>query len=107
MTTKKGGIGGDKAKILSINNYNKEKLNYDFLPGKPKSSCNSQSKGFLIMDNINTDSDSIKTFHQKNYNKINEFKNNIDKKREDNSSRENSLKSNKIIIILIYMIIIN
>lgn len=92
MTTKKGGIGGDDAKILSINNYNKEKLNYDLLPGKPKSSCNSQNKGFLIMDNINTDSGSIKTFHQKNYNKINEFKNNIDKKREDNGSRENSLK---------------
>ena len=92
MTTKRGGVGGDDPKIININNYNKEKLNYDLIPGKPKSSGNSHNKGFLIMDNINTNSDSIKTFQHKNINNIDEFKNNIDKKREDNDSRENSLQ---------------
>ena len=98
MTSKKGGMGPDEPKALNINNYMKEKLNYDLVGvgggiKKPKSSCSSHNKGFLILDNnLNSDNSSIKTFHQKNSNKMNEFQNNIDKKRDDSKgSRENSL----------------
>ena len=98
MTSKKGGMGPDEPKGLNINNYMKEKLNYDLVGvgggiKKPKSSCSSHNKGFLILDNnLNSDNSSIKTFHQKNSNKMNEFQNNIDKKRDDSKgSRENSL----------------
>ena len=98
MTSKKGGMGPDEHKGLNINNYMKEKLNYDLVGvgggiKKPKSSCSSHNKGFLILDNnLNSDNSSIKTFHQKNSNKMNEFQNNIDKKRDDSKgSRENSL----------------
>jgi hypothetical protein len=98
MTSKKGGMGPDEPRGPNINNYSKEKLNYDLLTGgikKPKSSCSSHNKGFLIIDNNNTNSDncSIKTFHQKNSsNKMDEFQNVTDKKRDDSKgSRENSL----------------
>ena len=97
MTSKKGGVGGaDDARPVSINNYTKEKLNYELITGgkKPKSSCNSHNKGFLIIDNNNTNSDncSIKTFHQKNSNKIDDFQNVTDKKRDDSKgSKESSL----------------
>ena len=98
MTSKKGGMGPDEPKGLNINNYMKEKLNYDLVGvgggiKKPKSSCSSHNKGFLILDNnLNSDNSSIKTFHQKNSNKMTEFQNNIDKKRDDSKgSRENSL----------------
>ena len=97
MTSKKGGMGPDESRGVNINNYTKEKLNYDLLTGgikKPKSSCSSHNKGFLIIDNNNTNSDncSIKTFHQKNSNKIDELQNITDKKRDDSKgSRENSL----------------
>ena len=91
MTTKKGGLGIDEPKMVNINNYNKDKLNYDLIPTKPKSSCTSHNKGFLIMDNKD-DHFSIKTFHKKNKNKLDEFNNYIDKKGEDiNGSKENSL----------------
>ena len=91
MTTKKGGLGIDEPKMVNINNYNKDKLNYDLIPTKPKSSCSSHNKGFLIMDNKD-DHYSIKTFHKKNKNKLDEFNNYIDKKGEDiNGSKENSL----------------
>ena len=91
MTTKKGGLGIDEPKMVNINNYNKDKLNYDLIPTKPKSSCSSHNKGFLIMDNKD-DHFSIKTFHKKNKNKLDEFNNYIDKKGEDiNGSKENSL----------------
>ena len=91
MTTKKGGLGIDEPKMVNINNYNKDKLNYDLIPTKPKSSCTSHNKGFLIMDNKD-DHYSIKTFHKKNKNKLDEFNNYIDKKGEDiNGSKENSL----------------
>ena len=101
MTSKKGvgGMyGGDDIHSSNINI--KEKLNYELIAGglkKPKSSCSSHNKGFLIIDNGNTNSDncSIKTFHQKNSNKIDEIQNN-DKKRDDSkSSKENSLGKKK------------
>ena len=97
MTSKKGGFGGEEPREASINNYNKDKINYELIAGgikKPKSSSNSHNKGFLIMDNnfINSDNCSIKTFHQKNSNKMDDFQNIIDKKRDENKgSRENSL----------------
>ena len=78
----------------------KEKLNYDLIAGgikKAKSSCSSHNKGFLIIDNGNTNIDncSINTFHQNNSNKIDEIKNN-DKKRDDiKNSKENSLGKKK------------
>lgn len=90
--------GGDD--IHPSNANTKEKLNYELIAGgikKPKSSCSSHNKGFLIIDNGNTNSDncSIKTFHQKNSNKIDEIQNN-DKKRDDSkSSKENSLGKKK------------
>ena len=96
MTSKKGGCSGEEPKEASINNYPKEKINYDLITGcmkKPKSSTNSHNKGFLIMDNNFTNSDncSIKTFH-KNSNKMEEFQNIIDKKKDENkNSRESSL----------------
>ena len=96
MTSKKGGYSGEEPKEASINNYPKEKINYDLITGcmkKPKSSTNSHNKGFLIMDNNFTNSDncSIKTFH-KNSNKMEEFQNIIDKKKDENkNSRESSL----------------
>jgi len=101
MTSKKGAggmYGGDDIHPSNINT--KEKLNYELIAGgikKPKSSCSSHNKGFLIIDNGNTNSDncSIKTFHQKNSNKIDEIQNN-DKKRDDSkSSKENSLGKKK------------
>jgi len=101
MTSKKGAggmYGGDDIHPSNINA--KEKLNYELIAGgikKPKSSCSSHNKGFLIIDNGNTNSDncSIKTFHQKNSNKIDEIQNN-DKKRDDSkSSKENSLGKKK------------
>ena len=101
MTSKKGAggmYGGDDIHPSNINA--KEKLNYELITGgikKPKSSCSSHNKGFLIIDNGNTNSDncSIKTFHQKNSNKIDEIQNN-DKKRDDSkSSKENSLGKKK------------
>ena len=101
MTSKKGAggmYGGDDIHPSNINI--KEKLNYELIAGglkKPKSSCSSHNKGFLIIDNGNTNSDncSIKTFHQKNSNKIDEIQNN-DKKRDDSkSSKENSLGKKK------------
>lgn len=101
MTSKKGAggmYGGDD--IHPSNANTKEKLNYELIAGgikKPKSSCSSHNKGFLIIDNGNTNSDncSIKTFHQKNSNKIDEIQNN-DKKRDDSkSSKENSLGKKK------------
>ena len=97
MTSKKGGFGGEEPRDPSINNYNKDKINYELITGgikKPKSSSNTHNKGFLIMDNNFTNSDncSIKTSHQKNSNKMDEFQNIIDKKRDGNKgSRENSL----------------
>ena len=96
MTSKKGGYSGEEPKEASINNYPKEKINYDLITGcmkKPKSSTNSHNKGFLIMDNNFTNSDncSVKTFH-KNSNKMEEFQNIIDKKKDENkNSRESSL----------------
>ena len=96
MTSKKGGFSGEEPRDPSINNYQKDKINYYLITGgikKPKSSTNSHNKGFLIMDNNFTNSDncSIKTFH-KNSNKIDEFQNIIDKKKDENkNSRENSL----------------
>ena len=101
MTSKKGAggmYGGDDIHPSNVNT--KEKLNYELIAGgikKPKSSCSSHNKGFLIIDNGNTNSDncSIKTFHQKNSNKIDEIQNN-DKKRDDSkSSKENSLGKKK------------
>ena len=101
MTSKKGAggmYGGDD--IHPSNANTKEKLNYELIAGgikKPKSSCSSHNKGFLIIDNGNTNSDncSIKTFHQKNSNKMDEIQNN-DKKRDDSkSSKENSLGKKK------------
>ena len=97
MTSKKGGFTGEEPREGSINNYTKEKLNYELITGgikKPKSSSNSHNKGFLIMDNNYTSSDncSIKTFHQKNSNKMEEFQNIIERKKDENKgSRENSL----------------
>lgn len=97
MTSKKGTggmYGGDD--IHPSNNYTKEKLNYEIITGgikKPKSSCSSHNKGFLIIDNGNTNSDncSIKTFHQKNSNKIDDIQNNEKRRDDSKSSKENSL----------------
>ena len=101
MTSKNGAggmYGGDDIYPSNINA--KEKLDYELIAGgikKPKNSCSSHKKGFLIIDNGNTNSDnySIKTFLQKNSNKIDEIQNN-DKKRDDSkSSKENSLGKKK------------
>jgi len=101
MTSKKGAggmYGGDDIHPSNINA--KEKLNYELIAGgikKPKSSYSSHNKGFLIIDNGNTNIDncSIKTFHQKNSNKIDEIQNN-DKKRDNiKNSKENSLGKKK------------
>ena len=131
MTSKKGGMGPEDSRGLNINNYMKEKLNYDLMGvgvgiKKPKSSCSSHNKGFLILDNnINSDNNSIKTFHQKNsksskenfsgkqynnfinmsdYNK----NNNEDKEQNNlnNNSNHNSTKS-EIIPLNDFIILIN